>query len=205
MKVDSIQGFILAGGASRRMGRDKSALVLEGQTLLEKIATQMKPITASITVIGRESATIDLMTVPDVYPSWGALGGLHAALESCTAEWALVTACDLPFVTPELFKRLCDLRDDFEAVAPIQHDGYPQPLCALYRRRPCLSTAVKLIEAGERRPIELLNTVRTRWVKFHELTDLNGADRFFANINTPEDYTRARDGRPNGPTATDTD
>ena len=185
------------------MGTDKSQLMLGNQTLVERIAEQVQSIASSVTVIGSRSENVNFETVPDVYPNWGALGGLHAALANCTAEWALVTACDLPFVTSELFQRFADLREDFAAVASIQDDGFPQPLCALYRVSPCLDKAVELIESGERRPIKLLNSVKTRWVQFAELIDLNGAGSFFDNINTPDDYARARAESTSGPTADD--
>jgi molybdopterin-guanine dinucleotide biosynthesis protein A len=88
---------------------------------------------------------------------------------------------------------LASLRKDFDAVAPIQTDGRPQPLCAFYARTPCLARAEQLIKSGERKPIGLLQSVRTRWVPFSELEDLAGADRFFDNINTPQDYARANE------------
>jgi molybdopterin-guanine dinucleotide biosynthesis protein A len=82
------------------------------------------------------------------------------------------------------------LRENFAAVAPIQSDGRPQPLCALYQVVPCLNQAAQLIKSGERRPLALLQSVGARWVSFAELADLVGADRFFDNINTPQDYFR---------------
>ncbi len=192
MQMDSIQGFILAGGASSRMGTDKSRLTISGQTFAQRIAGEMSCLTSAITLIGHFADDPDFNSAPDIYPHWGALGGLHAALSNCAAEWALVTACDLPFVSGELFERMAGLRRNFEAVAPIQADGFPQPLCALYRVNPCLSVADELIQNGERRPIKLLQTVQTRWIQFSELSDLNGAGSFFDNINTPVDYARAR-------------
>jgi len=77
-------------------------------------------------------------------------------------------------------------------VAPIQRDLVPQPLCTLYRVDACLEQAERLIKSGERKPIALLQSVRTRWVEFSELSKLAGANSFFANINTPEDYARLR-------------
>jgi molybdopterin-guanine dinucleotide biosynthesis protein A len=134
-----------------------------------------------------------LKTVPDIFPNWGALGGVHAALTVCRAEWALVVACDFPFVTSGFFLHLLSLGGDFAAVAPIQSDGIPQPLCALYRTAPCLARAEELIKTGERKPVALLQSVHTRWLRFDEFADLAGADRFFDNINTPQDYVRARE------------
>ena len=200
--LDAVAGFILAGGESRRMGTEKSRLVLNGQSFVERIARELSGVISSIKVVGDKvspaelklhlNLPVDIQTVPDIYPQWGALGGVHAALSACSESWALVVACDFPFVTGELFANLANLRQDFEAVAPIQEDGIPQPLCSLYRVEPCLRLAEQLIKSGERKPITLLQSVRTRWVLFNELSHLQGADCFFDNINTPEDYTRVK-------------
>lgn len=200
--LDAVAGFILAGGESRRMGAEKSRLVLNGQSFVERIARELSGVTSSIKVVGDKvspaelklhlNLPIDIQTAPDVYPQWGALGGVHAALSACSESWALVVACDFPFVTGEFFANLANLRQDFEAVAPVQEDGIPQPLCSLYRVEPCLRLAERLIKSGERKPITLLQSVRTRWVLFNELSHLKGADCFFDNINTPEDYTRVK-------------
>ena len=104
---------------------------------------------------------------------------------------AAIVACDLPFVTGELFMRLAGWRENFEAVVPVQADGRLQPLCALYRKGACLSRAEELIAAGERRPRVLLEGVRTRRIMPEELADLSAAELFFTNVNTPPDYARA--------------
>jgi molybdopterin-guanine dinucleotide biosynthesis protein A len=210
--MDSIEGFILIGGQSRRMGTDKSRLTLEGESFVDRIAGELSEARLSVTIVGRAAdlrVTTDTLLVrkpeletrnskpetpkivPDVYPNWGALGGVHTALSNCSAAAALIVACDFPFVTADLFSRLASLAEDFDAVAPIQSDGIPQPLCALYRVEPCLARAEQLIKSGERKPIALLQSVNTRWVSFDELKNLKGADHFFDNINTPEDYARA--------------
>jgi molybdopterin-guanine dinucleotide biosynthesis protein A len=200
--LDAVAGFILAGGESRRMGTEKARLVLDGQSFVERIGRELSSVTSSIKVVGDKvspaeiklhvNPPIDIQAAPDIYPQWGALGGVHAALSACSDSWALVVACDFPFVTRELFARLASLCGDFEAVAPIQLDGIPQPLCSLYRVEPCLRVAERLIKSGERKPITLLQSVRTRWVLFNELSHLKGADCFFDNINTPEDYVRVK-------------
>lgn len=189
--MNDTEAFILAGGASSRMGTDKSQLPLEGQTFTERIAETLLKLTDSVSVVGRDS---NLPSVADVYPHWGALGGLHAALAACKREWAIVVACDLPFVTAELFSFLAEKRVDHEAVVPIQEDGRPQPLAALYRVEPCRQRAVELIESGRRRPLDLLEAVKTCWVSFAEIRNLEQAERFFVNINTPSDYYEATRG-----------
>jgi molybdopterin-guanine dinucleotide biosynthesis protein A len=195
----SVEGFILAGGASSRMGTDKSRLVFGGQSAIDRIADGLSAITGHIGLVGahdedRQSAFVN---IPDIHEHWGALGGIHAALHASQAEWAVIVACDLPFVTGELFTRLwslgkCDA-PTFEAVVPIQADGRPQPLCALYRRESCLKKADELIGGGEHTPRALLAAVSTRWVQSEELSDLRGARHFFINVNTPADYERAKE------------
>lgn len=190
--MEQIAAFILAGGASSRMGTDKSQLRLEQQTFTQRIAETLLQLTDSVFIVGRDSDESSLRSVADVYPKWGALGGIHAALAACSREWAIVVACDLPFVTSELFSYLAEQRMDHDAVVPIQEDGRPQPLAALYRVDPCLRQATDLIEAGRRRPLDLLEAVKTRWVAFDELRNFARAQSFFVNINTPEDYDAIR-------------
>jgi molybdopterin-guanine dinucleotide biosynthesis protein A len=188
-----MEGFILLGGASSRMGADKSLLELGGRQFVERIAQELACAKLSVSTVGARRAVGSWPNVPDVYAEWGALGGLHAALSACRAEWAAVVACDLPFVTGELFVRLASLSgENFDAVIPVQTDGRLQPLCALYRRAACLPIAEQLITRGERRPRDLLELVRARRVAPDELQDLRGAHLFFMNVNTPEDYERAR-------------
>jgi molybdopterin-guanine dinucleotide biosynthesis protein A len=190
-----IEGFILAGGASSRMGADKAALRLGGRSFVERIAGALSAISLTIRLVGARDETSGgaFPVVADVYPGWGALGGLHGALAACRAPWAAVVACDLPFVSGELFMRLASLRENFDAVVPVQTDGRPQPLCALYRRETCAALAARLIASGERRPRRLLKEIETRWVVPPELSDLAYAELFFTNVNTPDDFAQAEE------------
>lgn len=186
--MDQIEAFILAGGASSRMGTDKSRLMLNGQTFIDRIAQSLSDFASRITIVGQHSEDLRLASVIDIHPKWGALGGIETSLANCQTEWAFVIACDLPFVTSDLCRRLSSCRESYDAVVPIQNDLIPQPLCALYRVGPCLDQVTELIRRGLRRPLDLLQSVNTKWVPFTELEDLAGAQNFFVNINTPEDY-----------------
>jgi len=193
--LDEIEAFILIGGASSRMGSDKAQLKLGGRSFVELIASALSSISPSIKLVGATGATNgqvpELSNVRDIHPGWGALGGLHTALAACTSTWAAVVACDLPFVSSDLFIYLATLREGFDAVVPVQVDGRQQPLCALYRTELCLPVAAGLIAAGERKPRALLAAVKTRWVPQAELDHLPGAANFFMNVNSPADYARA--------------
>lgn len=193
--MTDIEGFILAGGASSRMGADKSLLRLGGRTFVELAADALRPVARGVRVVGSRPAAEGhgLPVVRDVYENLGALGGLHAALSACGARWAAVVSCDLPFVTAELLSRLASLRrEGCDAVAPLQEDGRQQPLCAFYDAAVCRAVAEELIREGELRPRVLLGRVRTRRVAFEELADLPGSADFFRNLNTPSDYEEAR-------------
>jgi molybdopterin-guanine dinucleotide biosynthesis protein A len=191
-----VEGAILVGGQSRRMGRDKADLLLHGQTLPARIAEALSSVASRVFLVGarKERPELNLRNVPDVHEAWGALGGIHAALTEAKTDWLVVVACDLPFVTRELFERLRSfISDVVDAVVPIQADGRPQPVCAVYRRDTCLREIERLIAAGEHSPRALLANVRTCFVEFSEVNDLPHADRFFFNINTPADYAEANE------------
>ena len=199
--IHDVEGFILIGGQSSRMGADKAGLRLGALTFVERLAGEMRGIgLASIKLVGAHTdsckeiaelgAKHSLPVVSDIYPQCGALGGLHAALSHTGQTWTFALACDLPFVMGALMQRLTELRAGFEAVVPMQPDGHAQPLCALYNARVCLPQAQQLLEAGERRAHVLAKQVRTRIVFYDEWADLNNAS-LLSNVNTPHDYQRA--------------
>src|SRR2546421_225216 len=170
-----VEGFILVGGLSSRMGTDKAALTLGGRSFVERIQAALASLTKETSLVGasvRDDAWPQLHTVPDVHVKWGALGGLHAALAACRAEWAAVVACDLPFINGELFVRLASLRENFYAVVSTQSDGRWQPLCALFCAPAFRGGAERVIIEGRRRPRALPKSVNARYGAFNELSDL---------------------------------
>lgn len=190
-----VEGFILVGGASSRMGSNKAQLAFGSQTGVQRIAAALAALTDRVRVVGSADALTDsgFENVPDLLERWGALGGIHSALGACRSTWAIIVACDLPLVTSDLFIRLWEVNSKmFDAVVPIQPDRRPQPLCAIYRRETIVAEITRLVAEGEHMPRALLAQVRTRWVAFSELAGIPGAEHFFLNVNTPEDYERAK-------------
>jgi molybdenum cofactor guanylyltransferase len=193
----SIDAFILAGGQSSRYGTDKALLQIDGHSVVETIAlTIMEAVPGSrIRLVASADAQImawafTLPVVFDLYLGRGPWSGLHAGLAYSERDWVLVTACDYPFLSSELLRFLRGMAsDDVDAVVPIQHDGRPQPLCAFYRRASCLGPLEAIVTSN--RPTPPLRTiselVRTREVRFEEFRYLDGSERFFTNINTPDD------------------
>ncbi len=190
-----VEGFILVGGASSRMGRDKSELMLGPKTTVQRIAEALSEVANRVRLVGGRDDRNQFETIADLADSWGPLGGIQAALHAAEAEWCIAVACDLPFISGGLLRRLLDLRSNqhgcADAVVPVQADDYPQPLCALYRRLPCLHAADVSITNGEHSPRALLDKVKPRYVSFAEISDLPGAEHFFFNVNTPDSYEHA--------------
>jgi molybdopterin-guanine dinucleotide biosynthesis protein A len=194
-----VEGFILVGGASSRMGRDKATLSLGDEPIVLRLAGQLSGITTRVRTVGRPNGPdlqpTGLESIPDLHTRWGALGGIHTALDACQAEWAAIVACDLPFVTERLLSRLTEIASSDQspnAVVPIQEDLRPQPLCALYRKSACVEPARQLIAAGEHTPRALLQAVNTKWVAFEEIKDLPNSRHLFLNVNTPADFEQAQ-------------
>jgi molybdopterin-guanine dinucleotide biosynthesis protein A len=196
-----LDGFVLAGGKSSRMGTDKAHLQLGGVTFAERAVSVLRLIAGKRVYFVENEKTFkedllpEVSRVFDVFPERGALGGIHAALSNSRSEWAAVLACDFPFVTGDLLKHLAQIaeNENAAAVAPIQSDGRPQPLCALYRVEPCLQIVCDLLAKNSQTPPAriLLEKVETRRVKFQEIADLPGAGNFFFNVNSLTDFQEA--------------
>ena len=179
---------ILAGGSSRRMGRDKAALPAGDGTLIEHLARRLAPVVEETIVAGGSVGyhLPGVTVVDDRYPGWGPLAGIHAGMLAARGPWVWVVACDLPDVNPGLAALLCGLADDVDAVVP-RIDGEPQGVCALYER--ALASRIEgLLDAGERRVSALLSASTVRYVTPEELRAVDPELRSFRNLNTPADY-----------------
>lgn len=201
-RIDDIEGFVLTGGASSRMGRDKARLPFGEAAFFERAAAALRPLTTKPIVIvggaGFARLSESFRFLPDNSITGvkeherGAIIGLQTIFKNSKTSWVAILACDLPFADSNLFQRLSDLRtDEFEAIVPVQPDGRWQPLCALYRSQACLAHAEKMIEENIWSVRELVSRIRTRRVEFVEISDLPNSERFFLNVNTPADYEHA--------------
>src|SRR5256884_3611275 len=179
---------ILAGGLSRRMGRDKAALPVGDGTLIEHLARRLAPVVDE-TIVAGGSGRHDLhgvTSVADRYPGLGPLAGIHAGLVTARSPLVWVVGCDLPDVNPALAALLCGLAGDVDAVVP-RIDSEPQGVCAVYVRS--LAPRIdRLLAAGERRVKMLLAASKVRYVTPEELRAVDPELGSFRNINTPADY-----------------
>ncbi|CAN5261981.1 molybdenum cofactor guanylyltransferase [soil metagenome] len=204
ISFSDIDGWIVAGGVSRRMGRDKAALEIDGRSLIELAGKALSSISEGrISIAGEPRAfASQWLAFPDKEaPGLGPLSGLETALSNGNSEWIAVISCDLPFVTGDVFLKLADqigpkadaIVPKADAIVPIQPDARPQPLCALYRRKPALDAAVELLKSTDRSLHNLLSRITTHYVPFSSFQDLSNAEHLFLNINSPADYVQAKD------------
>lgn len=184
-----MNAIILCGGISRRMGQDKSELLLNGQSFLERVISNLSQSFPVILAVGDRPRCVSfscLQTV-DRFPGKGPLAGIQAAMEQQAADLYFVTTCDMPLVTKRMAEVLnSHLTDDLDAVVPVDSNGRRHPLCAVYRRT-ALPVLRDMLARGERRAGLLLDRLKVGYL------DLNGCKSLewqLTNVNTPEDYQR---------------
>jgi molybdopterin-guanine dinucleotide biosynthesis protein A len=189
--MTDIDGVILAGGRSRRMGRDKSTLQVGGISMLERVARAMRPVVERIRVSGIElDDNGGYETQPDIYPGLGPLAGIHAGLSTTDAPAVLVVACDLPFVTTELLTGLIDaLSPAHDAVVP-RVAGRAVPVCAVYSRS-CVERLETALKRGELAATRFADEIVTHFVEGEALARLDPSGVGLRNINTPDELKDA--------------
>ena len=179
---------ILAGGLSRRMGRDKAALPAGDGTLIEHLTRRLAPVVDETIIAGGAGGrpVPGVTRVEDHYPGMGPLAGMHTGMAAAHSQLVWVVGCDLPDVDPELASLLCGLAGDVDAVVP-RIDDEPQSVCAVYQRA-LVSRIDAMLQAGERRVGRLLATSNVRYVTAEELRVNDPELRSFRNLNTQADY-----------------
>lgn len=188
-----VAAFVLAGGKSSRMGKDKAFLKLGKETLLERALRLAHEITPDVRIVGERAKFAAFAAVlEDVYRDRGPLGGIHAALQGSSAAFNLMVAVDVPFVEARFLHYLVGEARASDAMATVaQVCGGFQPLCAVYRRE-FAQAADHALRAGKNKIDALFAMVQTRVVTETDLTGLGFSPEMFGNLNTPEDWERAK-------------
>jgi molybdopterin-guanine dinucleotide biosynthesis protein A len=193
---------ILAGGKATRFdGRDKSALLVDGQTILLRqiaVLSDVAPdLTRDLMLVGgaaRAGVPDSVRQVPDLVPGCGPLSGVHAALSAARSSVVIILACDMPFVSAPLLRHLLSLTRDAgeratagpDVVVPQTERGY-HPLCAVYTHA-CLEPAARLLAGGRFKLTALFDEVRVRVVTADALAAFGDPNRLLANVNTSLEY-----------------
>ena len=189
-------GVILAGGLSRRLGRDKAVEPIGGQPLIQRVIQRVEQVSQEIVVVvADQDRAAGLPLGPqhrvalDRYPGTGSLGGIYSGLDAASNQWTLVVACDMPFLNLSLFRRMLALREDVDAVVPVI-EGRPEPTHALYSKA-CLPLIEPRLIAGDLKISGFFDQVRVRYLPEEDVAALDPEFLSFFNVNTPEDLERA--------------
>jgi molybdopterin-guanine dinucleotide biosynthesis protein A len=197
-----VAAFILAGGISSRMGREKCLLEFAGEPLILRTARLLEPLVSEVTIVGSPEryAALGLRVIADQNLGGekakehvrAPLVGIATALQATKAPWNLILACDLPYLTAEwldwLLVRTVD--SDAQIVMPRTPGGL-EPLAAVYRRE-CAGPIFAALERGVRKVTDAMAEFRMECLLESEWSVHDPEGRVLRNMNAPSDYEEAR-------------
>jgi molybdopterin-guanine dinucleotide biosynthesis protein A len=163
------------------MGRDKARLPWRSATLIDSVAAIVAEVTGSAATVGGDPVP-GLRYVRDLFPGFGPVSGIAAALRDSASPWTLVVACDMPGLTVGFLTDLVHAAQRSGAV-PVTPDGRMHPLCAVWSAG-ALPAFEEALADGEH---TLRNVVSRLDVTFPGIADTG----VLRNVNTPEEYAEA--------------
>ena len=202
-----VHGFVLAGGKSSRMGEDKSLLRFCGRPMVEIAVEKLRGFCSEVGIAGNRDDLAEF--APVVRETWhdvGPAAGIEAGLTTARQPWTMFIPVDVPLVPGEVLQRWAVSVLDMEKVRPIALShlcvSNEQPAFCMIRSDKVEAFRTAL-ESGERRLASLFHRAEgsdVHWV--HDLYDIYGfrrsdgpdayqLDRWFINVNTPEDLATA--------------
>ncbi|MDZ7849476.1 MAG: molybdenum cofactor guanylyltransferase [Halodesulfurarchaeum sp.] len=199
-----VAGVLVCGGGSTRFGEDdKVCANLGGRPLVRHVADRIEPVVDELVINCRESQRECIEGAmagydPPVTFSFderedaGPLHGIGRGLEATDAEYAVVVACDMPFVDPDFVAELFDRARGHDVAIPRHGEGnWYQPLQAVYRVGAMVAAVEEALESGVERPIEPALSLDAVTIAGEELWASADEHTFF-NVNTRADLERAK-------------
>ena len=191
--MEPLSGIVLAGGASRRLGVDKTTLRFGSCTLLEHAADALSAVCADVLVVGGDAAGwphLGARLVPDETPGRGPLAGLQAGLKAAEFDFALVVACDMPFLNRDLLAFMAWRPRRYQALVP-RWGRRLHPLHAIYARS-CLPVVESLLTKPSASMRELLARLEIETLTEAAIQRFDPEGLSVFNINSPDDFERAQ-------------
>jgi molybdopterin-guanine dinucleotide biosynthesis protein A len=196
---EPVSGVILAGGLSSRLGRDKASELLLGRSLVQRVIDRLAGLVDElvlVTAAGQELPAVEAAaparSVEDAYERVGPLGGLYAGLSAMRGATAVTVACDMPLLQPRLLAEMLCLAPGHDAVVPLNKDGLPEPLCAVYTAA-CLPAVKQCIDGGAYKMTGFLNSVDVLYVQPETWRRYDADGLSFLNVNLEADLRRAEE------------
>ncbi|ACZ38452.1 molybdenum cofactor guanylyltransferase [Sphaerobacter thermophilus] len=200
--LEPLSVAILAGGQSRRMGRDKALLDVAGRALIEHVIERARPVASEMMLIASDRpayARFGLRVVPDRCPQSGALGGIYTAIAEAEHPHCLVLACDMPFVNTDLLRYMAAVPRDYDVLVPSlaaerSTQGERETLETLHAiyGKSCLPAIERQLQEGILKVIGFFSQVRVKRIPEEEIRQYDPNLLSFYNANTPEEYEWVR-------------
>ena len=191
-----MSSIILAGGRSSRFGQDKCSLVLGGENLLKRIVDSLGELGDEIILVlapGQASpfmhSTSNVKITTDIYFGKGPMVGIYSGLKEISDDYAVVVACDMPFLNFGLLRYMIGLVSGFDLVIPRIGDNV-EPVHAVYSRS-CIKILAEMIQEDNLKVSNLIERVKVRYVVERELTSFDPELLSLFNINMPADLETA--------------
>lgn len=197
-------GVIIAGGRSTRFGdADKALADLGGTLMIRRVADRLTDVIDELVVNCRPAQTPavreamagyphDIAFGEDKTPDRGPVAGIRNGLGAAGGEYAVVVACDMPFVDPELVTHLFERAAGADGAVPRVEDGWYQTTQAVYRVAAMYEACAAVLERTENpRILAPLDELEFTVVDRQEVTDVASVDSF-ENVNTRAEFKVAR-------------
>ncbi len=187
---------ILAGGKSRRMGRDKALLDFGGEALIRRVYRILEKDFDNVLISANDVEAYEFLGVPiiqDIYEAGGCLAGIHAGLSHSGSESCFFAACDMPFINVDLVRYMSGFAEDHDIVVPLSRNGL-EPLHAFYSRS-CLPHIERQLAEGNLKVIDFFDRVRVWEITGEEMLEYDPHESSYFNINTQEKYELALEKR----------
>ena len=195
-KQEAVTGVVLAGGASRRLGRDKRLEPFNGEPLLSRVMARLGSVCEELVAVVADASVesglpvaAGTRIVEDRYPGKGSLGGIYTGLSAASNPWIFVVACDMPFLDTKLIEHMLSLREGHDVVVPVVA-GRPEPTHAAYAQA-CLAPIRDRLERDELKIVGFFDDVRVRRIPEDEVRRYDPDLLTFFNINTQGDLDQA--------------
>ena len=173
---------------------DKGLLEIDQVPLVVRTARLVDAVAGVAIVVGRPETyqRLGLLAIADDWRGCGPLGGIATALRTSDAQWNLIVACDLPYLTRQWLEFLVQRarQSPADAVVPMSEHG-AEPLCATYRSR-CEPALRGALEQGTRKVTDGLARIVVEYLEPAEWKCFDSDGLLFKNMNTPADYEEAK-------------
>jgi molybdopterin-guanine dinucleotide biosynthesis protein A len=190
--------IVLAGGKSTRLGRNKIAEIIGGQSLLERVISILSHLNTEIIIVTAKDSSLpeltqyqDLKFVSDIFPGKGSIGGMYSGLRASKSFYNLVVACDMPFLNLNLIRYMMSITQGYDAVVPRLTGDICEPLHAIYSKN-CIPGLENMIKGKVLKIIELFSLVNVKYLEQKEIDLFDPKHISFFNINTEADLELGR-------------